>query len=558
VPLCFGAVLVSPFLLDAANAYLHSNSTLNGAADITSAILSTKIIPLEIVVPLFAILVLFFFLSKEYRGRYFSLPATLFFIWLLVPLVLTQGYLYGLIIDYNRFLYFLLLPVLVLFGMFVDHGSIVFARIIDTYHTLTSQMQKSAKTANTYATRISKHITRKNLYIVFIAGFLLASLFLFQLFVTPWQGAAVQSFYQVMDNQRYQAIQWVKDNTPASSVFVSDALYGWWLGGFAQRPTISAVDPQYLSDNRELYPAKNASLLLDTDYMIDNGYIQVREDGGYIARHNPEILTDLNWTYFPYSFFNFNSNQIEIYYSLNGVSNYTLYLNDVPVTGMQLQMGTNNESATIVVSRANNVFNYTQFTTVYQGRPFVNMTAAVDSTVNGFSLNHINFNDVESKGTLLPGTNNTISWIDQGVKAFGQLIFQGNQPDVKTTPNNGPPYDASLQYSFGATTQAQIQILATTFSVTDNLQYYKDQTAINNFFTPIIVANLNTQLKPITNTNKAITTFDYQATMQYYNVSYITNQINTAMNPKFASDPAFSLVFINNEVAIFKVKANAT
>ena len=37
-----------------------------------------------------------------------------------------------------------------------------------------------------------------------------------------------------MDNPGYQAIQWAKQNTPPGSVFVSDALYGWWLGGFAE------------------------------------------------------------------------------------------------------------------------------------------------------------------------------------------------------------------------------------------------------------------------------------------------------------------------------------
>ena len=111
----------------------------------------------------------------------------------------------------------------------------------------------------------------------------------FPLFITPWQGVTIQSFYQVMNNPGYQAIQWAKQNTPTNSVFVSDALYGWWLGGFAQRPTLSAVDPQYLTVARELAPAKVANNLLDTDYMIDNGYIQVREDGGYIGRHNPRF-----------------------------------------------------------------------------------------------------------------------------------------------------------------------------------------------------------------------------------------------------------------------------
>jgi hypothetical protein len=50
-------------------------------------------------------------------------------------------------------------------------------------------------------------------------------------------------------------------------------------------------------------------------------------------------------------------------------------------------------------------------------------------------------------------------------------------------------------------------------------------------------------------------TFDYQAALQQYSVSYIANR-DFELNPKFANDPKFNLVFINTKVAIFKVKAN--
>jgi len=551
VPLGVGAVLVSPFLYQAARAYLTSNATFNGEIDIQRAILSTGILPVEIIAPLFVILALFFLLSKEYRGRFFTVPALLFFMWLLIPLVLTQGYLYGLYIDYNRFLYFLVLPVIVLFGMFLDHGSIFFARAIDSYNKLASQAQKTKQVTNEYAARISKYLTRKHFYSGFVAGFLLAALLIFPLFVTPWEGTTVQSFYQTMNNPGYEAIQWAKNSTPAGSVFVADALYGWWLGGFAQRPTLSAVDPQYITGIRELNLAKNASLLLDTDYMIDNGYIQIREDGGYVVRHNPLILTDLNWTYFPYPFFNLDSDQIKIDYSINGVTNYT-FVNDLQVKNMQMQLGANTDSATIIVSRGNDLFNYTQFTTVNKGSKFVNITATVDTTVNGVALNYLTF-QVQSKGTIIPTSDITVAWIDQGVKAFGQLIFLGNKPDVSRTLDNPPPFNVNLLYALNGGSNGKIEFLATTYSVTDSTQFYTDQASIDKYFAPIIAANLQSQ-QPTG--NSPITTFDYQAALRQYLVSYVANR-NIELNPKFARDPAFSLVFINSEVAIFKVNANA-
>ena len=55
--------------------------------------------------------------------------------------------------------------------------------------------------------------------------------------------------------------------------------------------------------------------------------------------------------------------------------------------------------------------------------------------------------------------------------------------------------------------------------------------------------------------NLTITTFDYKAAIQANSIAYVANR-DFELNPKFAEDPAFNLVFINNEVAIFKVKAN--
>ncbi len=75
VPLGVGAILVSPFLYQAARTYLTSNATFNGEIDIQRAILSTGILPIEIIAPLFAILALFFLLSKEYKGRLLYTPS---------------------------------------------------------------------------------------------------------------------------------------------------------------------------------------------------------------------------------------------------------------------------------------------------------------------------------------------------------------------------------------------------------------------------------------------------------------------------------------------------
>ena len=95
--------------------------------------------------------------------------------------------------------------------------------------------------------------------------------------------------------------------------------------------------------------------------------------------------------------------------------------------------------------------------------------------------------------------------------------------------------------------------MASAYSVTDSLQYYTNDDTINKYFNPIIAANLNSTQTVSTSEFKE--TFDYRHAIQYYDVSYIACR-NPEIEAKFIRDPAFNLVFINSEVAIFKVNGN--
>jgi hypothetical protein len=53
--------------------------------------------------------------------------------------------------------------------------------------------------------------------------------------------------------------------------------------------------------------------------------------------------------------------------------------------------------------------------------------------------------------------------------------------------------------------------------------------------------------------DEKIEVFDYRQALVDWNVSYIAVR-DSEIIPKFAGDPAFSLLFINDEVAVFIVK----
>lgn len=547
LPIFIGAILVSPFLASAAPPYLNESSTFTGAAAIEQALLAERTVPLETVLALFACIVPFFLLSKKYKGRFFSLPVFLLIMWLLVPLLLTQGYLVGLYVDYIRFLYFLIYPMIILFAVMTDYASRYFAKVLGAYYGLKGQNKKTTQSFNKLRSRILARIKYKTVYAAFLVGFLLILLFGLPIFRFPWDGVKVQSFYQVMNNDGYQAIEWAKQNTPVDSVFISDFPYGWWLAGFGQRPTITDVDLQALTLAREVSISKNASYLLDTDYVIDNGYIQVREDGGYIGRHNPMFLADLNWTNSPYGFFQFNSNEITLL-SHDGNNAQSTNVAELPVTGMQL-VGANSDSPSIIVNKANSDFSYSEITTVTKGKLFANMTIMVQSNKPNVSLDWLNF-VIKSQGIFQQSFNNTLAMLDPDMKVCGQLIFAQNQPTISNfSPQN--PCITQLSYSLQGKSRAEIQILVGIYSVSES--------DIQNPMSPSgLRGALNANLQnPTTVPDLPITTFDYKVALQEYNVSYVANR-DFELNRKYADDPKFSLVFINNEVAIFKVEANAT
>ena len=178
------------------------------------------------------------------------------------------------------------------------------------------------------------------------------------------------------------------------------------------------------------------------------------------------------------------------------------------------------------------------------------MSISVESTITDVSLDWIQF-FVESKGKVIqPIRNNTVGLLDEGVKAFGQLIFNQEQPDMEIV-NGENPCILGLLYNLQGKSKGEIQVSTSTYSVTDDLRFYQDPEIKADFFNKIITDNLNSLQEPTS--NQQLDVFNYQKALNHWNISYIACR-NSEIILKFANDPAFSLVFINNDVAIFLVE----
>lgn len=565
LPIAFGALLVSPFLIQVVPQYLTQYGS--------DANLS-KLLSLWLVVPLFGVVAVLFGFSYKFYKKWLTVPTFLVAMWVFVPLIFTQGYLVGAAVDYNRFLYFLVLPILVFIGLLIDWGSESLALVIDKYRGSVNLGAYKVKVNRRFeglqrkiegsSRRLAAAATRKRLYSLFILIFLLVSFLAVPIFVGPSinVGQGLQNYYQLMDTPKWEATQWLKANTTEGSVLVADAWFGWWLGGFAQRPTLSAVEPAYLTVKREVDNATFASNLLDTDYVVDNGLIQVRDDG-YLSRHNPEIIVKQNWTYAGYSFFTFNGSDIGILYNVNGVKD-TRYVTLDELLTKETRVENFGDHVDIVVVQGNEFFNYTRTTTVYGGSQFVTISSKLQAIVSGVTFASVDM-VVQTTGLQVKapyGNTETIGIIEMGTKDFGQLIFNSTPLRAKlayASDTSEVVKGVNLLYTFNGTSEAQIDITAIAYSATNQQQVYDDAGGRNNFFTDEMAKNLNADITPQA---ASFTVFDYKQELKTRNVSYVVllpqksdvpDKTENDVYQKFQLDPLFSLVFINEEVAIYKV-----
>ncbi len=539
LPIIFGAVLVSPFLIQAIPTYIAEYSS-GGTA---------SILGYDIVIPLFALIAGILVFSKNKYRKFLALPSFLVAMWVFVPLIFTQGWLLGLAVDYNRFLYFLVLPVMIFIALLIAHSSDFFAQTLDKY--LASKKPS-----------ISLKLPRKKLYTIIVTCILIFSFAALPIFSSAIQlngGQTLQNYYQTMDNKGWDGIQWLKENTPEGSVLVSNALYGWWLGGYTQRPTLSAVAPEFLTVKREVDNASFARNLLDTDYIVGNNLIQVREDGGYLGRHNPEFLVKTRENY-TYPFFNYDNDDIKVtlIVRLSDGSNRTEIhaVSSLPVTDMHRENTTDSES--IYVTHGNDLFNFTQISTVTLGSQFAKMTNMISTDNPNVTLVTIAFG-LDTKGySVISDDYSYVAFVDEGMKSIGEIVFPEQLSRPITVVDESP-----VKITFGLNQERSVQL-----SYFMGVYQYSDEqlSRIRSgalTFTEIVEEKSHNYTSLFG--DSFFTVFDYREELINRKVDYVVLQIDNnpipektqiGVDPKFRCDPLFSLVFINEEVAIYRVNGN--
>ncbi|MEJ5328127.1 MAG: hypothetical protein WHU54_07765 [Candidatus Bathyarchaeia archaeon] len=535
-PIIIGALIVSPYLVKMLPVYFGSSGTIIDAPlETREALIQNRLVPAEYLIIAFLFATLFFVFSKLYKGKYITISSILFAAWIITPTIFTQSYLIGLYADYRRFVYFVFFPVIICLSLIVDRIPQVLFKLGEF---LFNRRLGKPTISNINEPKRGKSSSLSNRYLAICAFLLLGSLFFAPVLTAPTIGFEKAAYYQVMTPQKFDAIRWIKANTPCNSVFVASAEYGWWISGFAQRPTLSAVDPQYLILARELEPAEVARNLLRSKYFIDNGVLRVEYNNLPCYENNFGFYTKLAGLSSLYQFFLLKDNQISLLYRHYGVPSQ-LDVSDLEITTVQLRNDSSWASVNII--RENPDLIFSESITLYSGVRFLKVSLELSSKVGEVLLDWLII-PILSNGIMVQ-YDGGVAFADQSAHMLNQLLFVEEKLATQIKLQENPDSYVLIKNLEGQkNARVEFFLGSSVFTVSENHE---------NYIYSVIYHNSQTYFDSVINSE--IIVFNYQNVLNAWNISYIVvTPIGNSQH--LINDKNLNIVYKNSEVIIFKNK----
>jgi len=520
-----GALLVAPWVFRVLNFYISASTegVLVGGLETNKNLIIENRTLSSIILGLLIALVPMFYMFKGARKKFVDTHSLLLAAWFIVPIVMTQAYIFGIYVDYSRFMYFIDFPGIV----------IISAALLYLLRYLKAGSEKYGK---------MRWIKNKKygLQAVFAACVLLF------IILSPWSILPKDAmdradYYTTMHGPEGVGLEFVQNKTPEDAVLVGDHLYGWWLSGIGKRTTLSAAGLEFLLYSHEMEIAQSAQLMLDANYFIDNGLIQIRENAPYLWRHNPGVSIE-SWSGKSYSMMYFLDNQTVItVYTVDeqGNKNYeNITLTDMK--NIEATMTHDEEQATITVTREDSSLKVQRIITVYQGVRFMELSYVIETKDSQTKVSQLEVLLNRTRGTPFTSVDNKIVGVyDDTPEVIGEIICQESTPTKIV--NDKDLWQISLQYSFSENQTTNVKLLVGVYSV----EGLSDEQITDAYYTLAENAQETVSSEPLE-------TWSYLEMIEEYDVSYVVCRYRIVY-PKFAEDPQFRTVFMGRNVAVFQV-----
>ena len=204
--------------------------------------------------------------------------------WVFLPLAFTQTYIFGIALDFKRLPIFSVPALAILSScsfLLVQGRSVSFAKS----NTSSSATKSKPNPSNPLYLKVDIWV----LLVIAVVVSLLCS-------VTLVGAAAQQSVfvyyhhitdYTYNDEERLEALNWIRENTLFNAVIVADDALGRWIEGFAARRVVMRLPPFQAFMLSEVDRYKAADLLLHSNLEVRNEFVRLRDGTPYWTRETP-------------------------------------------------------------------------------------------------------------------------------------------------------------------------------------------------------------------------------------------------------------------------------
>lgn len=346
---------------------------------------------------------------------------------LLLTILLTPLALFLITSQPLRWLYFLPIPFLLCFGIYLKN-----------LHIDVKQVKKITITLFTILFTIT----------IVMQGLTLAGEHL----------RDATKFYQFAGENEIKAFDWIKTNTEPNAIFATSGhsnnvggggnSYAWWIEGYANRICMFTGDLEFYSFQFERNEVKTTNRIFAGTYVADNGIIEI-SDALPTGVSNPQISALIEGKYEKMFTINDAQNQVYLWPTDNE--------KDLIIAGAHSENSISNanydnSSATITITYEQNNFNLTRSLIIKKGESHVDVVYQItpkNATLKEFRINvwssfETTLQDCnitkESVATITQGTlgaaDSQIQVVETNAELVGaRIIFQGSLKNSRPVVN---------------------------------------------------------------------------------------------------------------------------
>jgi hypothetical protein len=195
----------------------------------------------------------------------------------------------------------------------------------------------------------------------------------------------------------------------------------------------------------------------------------------------------------------------------------------------------------MLIMRENTNLTLTRRVEVLKDTRFAVLSISIKGLDNKTSLEYVRIM-LHIQGKVLQ-TEQTIGVLDENAKICAQIIFEEKKPLIKLFPSEKPNC-LELLYTAENPQSMEIRMIIGGFETEKTEEKYVES----------LLVNMTRSWSKKESTSLPIQVFDYREMIELKKITFIACERKEFAIKRFANDPMFNLVFINDNVAIFKVR----